>query len=273
MLENFRYVNHMNEILDFGKGKIFVNSNDLRDFTWTITSKNDRISGFKKGIVSKTIPIILKCNSEEEGVLLRNQLFEVLEKDVLAVQYGKIIIGDYFLKCFATESKKTEYLINKSYMKISIKISTDFPYWIKETKTTFNYGTGTEGKNLDFDRDFPYDYTSNLIGKTLNNTNFVPTNFRMVIYGICENPVVTVAGHAYKVTSSVAANEYITIDSVQKTVILTHVDGTQENIFNKRDRDSYIFEKMPPGAQNVAANGSFKFDITLLEERSEPKWT
>lgn len=272
MLEKFQYINHMNESLDFGEDRLFVNENDLHDFAWEVASKNDRISGFKRGIVNKTIPILLKCNTEEEGVALRNRLFEVLEKDVLAVKHGKIILNGYYLECFAVESKKSEYLIHDSYMKVEVKISTDKPSWIKETSSLFNYGYGSDGKNLDYNRDVPYDYTSNLIGKQLNNTNFVPSNFRLNIFGICGTPVVNIAGHPYKVSVTVEENEYLTIDSANKTIVLTKADGTQVNCFNLRDRDSYVFEKIPVGLCNVSCNGSFTFEIVLLEERSEPKW-
>lgn len=273
MLESFIYSNHMNEGLEFGKNKLFVNENDLRDFAWEIKNKNNRISGFKKGIVSKTIPVIIKCNNEKEGYELRNKLFEICEKDVLAVKHGKIIIGEYYLKCFVTESKKSDYLIHGSYMRASIKISTDFPYWCKEKSTTFNYGSGPKGMNLDFKRDFPSDYTSNLLGKTLFNSHFAATDFRIVIHGICENPKINIGGHEYSVEVSVAKNEYLTIDSQNKTVILTHENGVQENYFKKRNRDSYVFEKIPPGNLNVSANANYKFEVILLEERSEPKWT
>ena len=272
MLEQLKYINHMNEVLEFGKGKLFVNSNDLRDFAWSITSKNDRISGFKKGIASKSIPIILKCNTEEEGIALKNKLFEVFEKDVLAVKHGKIIIGDYYLQCFVTESKKSEYLIHKSYMKVTVKVSTDIPSWIRETTSIFNYGGGVAGVDLDFNRDFPFDYTSNLLGKSLKNTHFVASNFRINIYGACVNPRITIAGHDYEVAASIGANEYLTIDSTDKTIILTHSNGTKENCFNLRNRNSYIFEKIPSGVSNVSASGNFKFDIVLLEERGEPRW-
>lgn len=272
MLEQLKYINHLGETLEFGKNNLFVNENDLRNFAWEITSKNDRISGFKKGIVSKTIPIVLKCESDEEGVMLKNKLFETFEKDVLAVKHGRIIIGDYYLKCFVTESAKSNYLIHKNYLKISVKITTDFPYWIKETMSTFNYGGLVDGCDLDFNREFPFDYTSNLRGKQLNNEHFVAANFRINIYGICENPSVNIGGHLYEVEASVGNNEYLTIDSVNKTIVLTKIDGTQVNFFNKRNRNSYIFEKMPPGVSNVSANGIFKFDIILLEERGEPKW-
>lgn len=273
MLEKFQYINHMNESLDFGRDKLFVNENDLRDFAWEVTSKNDRISGFKKGIVEKTIPIILKCNSPEEGLALRNRLFEVFEKDVLAVKHGKIIVGDYYLKCYVTKSQKSDYLINNNYMKITVGISTDYPYWVKETTTTFGMGAGVGGKNNDYNKDYPYDYTSNLLGKALQNTSFVPSNFRIMVFGACENPSVTIGGHEYKVNASVAEKEYLTIDSTNKTIVLTHSDGTQENCFNLRNRESYVFEKMPIGMLNVAANGDFNFDVVLLEERGEPKWT
>lgn len=273
MLEKLQYKNHINEVLDFGTKKLYVNENDLRDFAWEVTSKNNRISGFKKGIVSKTIPIIMKVDTVEEGLQLRNKLFEVFEKDVLAVKHGKIIIGDYYLKCFVTESAKTDYLIYKGYMRINAKISTDFPYWVKESTTRFNYArTGETGTNLDYNRDFPSDYASNLIGTSLINSNFVASNFKMVIHGACENPVVTIAGHNYAVNVSIAESEYLTIDSINKTIIKTLADGRTENCFNLRDRSSYIFEKIPAGTLNVASSSDFLFDVTLLEERGEPKW-
>lgn len=272
MLEKFIYRNHMSEEISFGQGGIYVNSNDLHDYSRNYTSKNDRISGFKAGIVKKSIPVIIKCDSEEEGIRIKNRLFECAEKDVLAMQYGQIIIGEYRLKCYITGSKKSDYLISKKYMKTTLTIVTDLPSWVKETTTTFGYGQGAEGSNLDFNNDFPMDYTSNLLGKSLNNTNFIETNFRMIIYGACENPEVVVSGHSYKIDVALEENEYLTIDSVEKTIVLTHTDGTTENCFNKRNRDSYIFEKIPSGVCGVSS-GHFKFDVTLLEERSEPKWT
>ena len=41
-------------------------------------------------------------------------------------------IGDYYLQCYITASKKTDYLIRKGYMRISLEISTDRTYWVRE---------------------------------------------------------------------------------------------------------------------------------------------
>lgn len=126
---------------------------------------------------------------------------------------------------------------------------------------------------MDFNHDFPFDYASNLLGKSITNTGFVPSNFRITFYGAADSPSVTVRGHPYQVHATLLGNEYIAIDSVSKTILLIHIDGTVENIFNKRNKESYIFEKIPTGVSLVELAGCQKADITLLEERGEPKWT
>ena len=102
---------------------------------------------------------------------------------------------------------------------------------------------------------------------------FADANFKLVIYGAVTNPAITIGGHVYQVNCTVAAGEYLTIDSLTKKIFLTGSGGAVTNKFNDRNRDSYIFEKIPAGANAVAWSGSFGFDVTIYEERSEPKWT
>lgn len=272
MIERITYKNHMNETIELGVDNIYANKSDIHDFSWSVVSKNNRISSFKKGIVKKTIPLIVKANSKAECISLKNRLFELCEKDVLAVKPGRLIIGDYYMNCYVTESKKTEYK-DDMYMSLTITVQTDMPYWIRESTTGFNYGdVEYTGGDLDFNRDYPYDYMSNVLGKQLENSNFVPSNFRMIIYGPCIEPSVTVNGHVYGIDVELEANEYIQIDSTEKTIVMVQADGTNVNCFSKRDKDSYIFEKMPVGTSNISSSADFKFDIVLLEERGEPKW-
>lgn len=269
MLEKFKYTNHINESIGFGAEGLYVNENDLRDFSWEVSSKNGRITSFNRGIVTKTIPIIVLSDKASE---IKNRLFEVCEKDVLAEQHGKIRIGEYYLKCYVTGSKKSNYLLSRKNTDILVEIKTDRPYWVKESKTTFGYDIVSESTNLDFNNDFPYDYASNMLGKELNNTGFAPANFQMMIYGPAENPSVNIGGHVYTANVSVAKNEYLLIDSVAKKVFLKHTDGYETNCYDLRDRESYIFQKIPAGVNLVSVNGDFKFDVILFEERSEPKW-
>lgn len=232
--------------------------------------------------MEKAIPLIICCNSEDEGVAVKNRLLEITEKDVLSLQHGRIIIGDYYLKCYITGSKKSNYLLNKKYLETTLTVATEYPQWIKETLTSFlingdvlsdTIEESKSGKrNLDFQVDFPYDYMSEMKGKTLNNTGFVGVNFRLTIYGAVVNPVIYISGHCYQVNCHIEENEYLTIDSMAKTILLTKSDGTIENRFHQRNRESYIFEKIPAGANVVAWDKTFGFDIVMFEERSEPKW-
>lgn len=275
MLEQLKYKNHINEVFEFGRNGIFVDMSDIHNYEWTVKSKNNRIASLDYAISKRKLPIIICCDTEEQGIEARNRLLEITEKDVLALQHGRIIIGNYYFKCFVTKSEKKDYLLNKRLMKLTLTLTTDFPFWVKETTHTF----GADqidllgASHLDFNYDHPFDYSSDINSDTLNNSSFVPANFRMVIYGACTNPAVYIAGHTYQVNCTVAAGEYLTIDSSLKKVFLTSTTGEVTNMFSKRSRESYTFEKIPSGNCDVGWSGDFGFDVILLEERSEPKWT
>lgn len=275
MLEKFKYINHKNEVLEFGSGSLFANENNLRDFEWDVQKVNDRISGFKKGIEKKSIPIIIKCDSKEEGIKMRNKIFEVTEKDILANKPGKIVIGDYYLKCFVTGLSKADYLLSKQYLEMDMDIQTDAPNWYKEKTFSYKFtNEATGGDFLDYPHGTPFDYQRDNSMKILENDSFVPSNFKINIFGAAENPRIIIGGYAYTVYTTLTANEYLTINSVDKTVYLTRRNGEKVNCFNLRDKDVYIFEKIPPGVQTVTANiEGLRFEVTLYEERSEPKWT
>lgn len=272
MLEKFKYINHVGEVLEFGKAPLFVNENDLRNFSWVVDTMNDKISGFSKGIVSKTIPIIIKCNSKAEGLAMRDHLFEVFEKDIIAKQYGRIVVGEYYLRCFVTDSSKSGYLTSAEYMELELVIQTDLPNWAREITTRFLTTTKDEGF-LDFPYDFSYDLKNGMALGEIFNSGIISTDFRIDIYGTVVNPVIFIGGHEYSVNTEVASGEVLTIDSVEKTITLTKVNGKKVNCFMHRNRNSYIFQKIPSGVSTVTTGAvDFSFAVTLLEDRSEPRW-
>ena len=274
MLEQLKYRNHLGETFEFGKDGIFVNYNDLRDYEWTVAKKNNRITDLSYTIVKRKLPIIIYCKTEAAGVAAKNRLFEIVEKDVLAMQHGRIILGDYYLRCYVVKSQKKNYLSTKRYLEVTLTLTTDFPYWIKETSSNFlrNDLQHEKSKWLEYDYDFPHDYLNDVRSDVLSNKNFVASNFRLMINGPCENPIIHISDHAYQVKCTVEAGEYLTVDSVAKTITKTGVDGTITNLFNRRNKESYIFEKIPAGENSISWNGTFSFEIILHEERSEPKW-
>lgn len=272
MLERVKYRNHMGEVIDFGKSGIFIAASDLHDYQWVISKKNNKISCFEREVTNRTLPVTILCATVEDGLAARNRLMEVAEKDVLAKKPGQIIVGDYYYTCYITGSKKSSYLKSRRLMETKLTVTSDAPYWVREELHSFRKA-GTSDQGLDYPFDYAFDFTSSFRSTTLTNTGFTASNFRMIIYGPCSSPSVYVSGHAYVVNCDIEDGEYLTIDSVAKTVTKTAADGTITNVFNLRGRESYIFEKIHSGDSMVTWDGEFGVDFILLEERSEPKWT
>ncbi len=271
MQERLQYINHMNEVIDFGRNGIYVSSNDLHDYDWEPVTRNDRISGFRRGITSRTLPVVIFCSSAAAGLSARNLLLEVAEKDILAEKPGKIVIGDYYYPCYIIGSKKANYMKAKCRMDVTLTLSSDASFWIRESKFSFRKAAAvSSGAGYPFD--YPFDYTSAFTQSELLNTSFVPSNFRLTMFGPCEAPGIYIAGHLYNVQCTLQEGEYVVVDSLAKTITKVAVDGTVTNMFNSRNRISYIFEKIPPGSNAVSWDGSIGIDVILLEERSEPKW-
>jgi len=277
VLEKIMYINHLNEKVCFGEDGVYANENDLRDFSWNVGSRNNKIATFKKGLVKKSLQYMIACRSRDEGTRIKNRIFEIMEKDILTKTPGKMIIGDYYLQCFVSESRKSEYLINEGYMIVDLTIQTDNPEWIRETTTSFSITSVATVSDavqyLDYEYDYPHDYASGVSSREIINSGIAEAAFRMIFYGPCTNPTIYISGHKYAVNVDVAEGEYLTVDSTGKTIILTRYDGEKVNCYGSKDRDWYIFKRIPTGPNEIIiANDSLNFDITLLEERSEPAW-
>lgn len=99
----------------------------------------------------------------------------------------------------------------------------------------------------------------------------------------CKNPITVGASfeptfvrifsnNVYQVDISLNVGERLEIDSRKKTVKLIHSDGYTENVLWSAIKEYYIFEKIAAGTQIIAWDGSFAFDLILIDKRSEPLW-
>lgn len=81
----------------------------------------------------------------------------------------------------------------------------------------------------------------------------------------------------YELQTTLYENEYAVIDSStryskDRKIIRVKSDGSQEDIFNSRNKASDIWQKIPPGRSVVSWNGAFGFDVVLFNERGTPRW-
>lgn len=127
--------------------------------------------------------------------------------------------------------------------------------------------------SLDYLYDFNYDLKTDVESIQITNDTVENADFIMKIYGNASNPTVYIGNNVYFVNVEVPATDILIIDSVEKRVYRKNlINGNEINCFKYRDRDNYIFQKIPKGTHSVVRNTNFKVEIEIIEYRSEPAW-
>ena len=275
MLDKFTYTNHLGEVITFGDFPYFANHSDLRDYEW---SYDENITKFDRRTVTKTLKVYV-VGTEKTANTAKDKLYEIIEKDVLAMKKGTFTIGDYKMNAFVYGSRKTEYLTSRNLLAVELAVVTDTPQWKSEKR--FGFYANTKIDNVDYGRDFseargyPYGHSYNQASINIDNDNFYACGFRLTIYGEVTNPAIVIGDKLYRINVTVAKGEYLEIvsDGTTKTITLYKGDGVKEDCFSKRYKQQSVFAKIETGINPVVWDNTFGFDLTLLEERSEPKWT
>lgn len=270
MLDRMIFINHLNQKIEFGKNGVYLEENSIRDYKWEYTTLSDKIVGFNKKVVTIDIPILIVNNEKNE---VANEIYEICERGINANIPGKLWIGNYYLSGYIFADSSTDFVYNK-VMKKTLKFVTDEHFWIRTQTYMFRVNNSALMEDgLGYPYDYPYDYLSPKSIQNFTNETYMDANFEMTVYGPVENPMVSINGNVHKVNVNVDANEFLKINSKSRTILRTNNKGKQFNEFSKRDKSAGdVFKLIEPGKNKVILNGDFNVDITIFEERSEPKW-
>ena len=272
MRDIFIYENHLGQ--RFEEDCVFLNYSDLRDYSWSYDTMNSRISRFYRSITERSLPLVIVGKTGDEATAIKNKLFEIAEADIMAMIPGKIYSGEYYTQGYITSSAKSKYLINKRFCKIDLILTSDDPSWYREQTYRFLPTPSVDvGEGHGYPFDYPYDYaTKSRTTRKIESNSLLGSEFRIVVYGSATNPLIKIGDHRYSINGTVGVGEMLTIDSITKKITLTSQTGQKINWFDRRNRDSYIFETIPPGINYVNWDGTFGFDLIVIEKRSEPRW-
>lgn len=281
MLEQVKYYNHLGESISFGSASgYYLNYNDLRDYEWGYDTEHGKVVNFRRGVTKKAVPILIKGGTVAASLMLKNALYATFEKDIIAGVPGYFQIGDYKMECYVYASKKSDYLIDKTAVRINASIVSETGAWVKSNLHTYVYDNSypsSEEPAKDYEYDYEYDYMSAYstgYNAEINNAHFAPVDWIMQISaGGTQGAIEIIIGtDLHKLNYTIPANGVVEINSKLKTIVSISPTGTRTNRFNLRDKTTDIFAKIGPGVSPVSWNGAYNFTLTLLLERSEPVW-
>lgn len=281
---NIVYANNLNEKIEFCQWPYMVTGGNLFDGDYDEIEEDDHIQGFERRITDKKLKIEINAIGQKNFAAAVDRLEEVTEKDVLNSKAGKLYVGNSYMKCWIVGTSKDRWVNDLDGVSNELRILSDYPYWItEELFRYFKQGTGTtpsgdELEWLEYPYNVPYEYAKVRNLQYIQNNSYTASGFRMTIYGPCINPLIRIAGHIYEIRTTLYEGEYAVIDSStryakDRSIIKVKRDGSEENLFNSKNNESSIWEKIPPGRSVVSWSGGFGFDIVLFNERGTPKWT
>lgn len=254
-----------------------VTDGNFHKYSWNKnvveSKKGDIVKNFAKGSVTYSAVLSFRGKLEERKKLL-NQLRDDFERDIEEMKPGKLLFGNYYIEGYIVESETKVSEIKNNWSQDTIQIYCPSGTWIREETRHFYHTSETEvAEGIDFPFDFPFGFAkSNTGAEKWNIDHCTSSNFKMTIYGPCVDPRILINGYPRQVFTSLEANEYLVIDSRDSTVIKHLANGTAVSVYNSRQFQPSIFEKIPSGLLGIGWSGAFGFDITLYIERSEPKW-
>lgn len=241
----------------------------------TDTGMGDSVYGFSKEPITYDITLTVRGSLEERKRQL-DDLTNAWEYDIVNVKPGRIYFGKYYIEGYILEMSNEVSSTWNNWTDCKVAIYCPYPFWSEESKKDFfpdGMDRGEEYDFLDYPHGYNYDYSRQKSGSQhWYIDHYRSNNFKMTIYGPCANPRITINDHVYQVYDTLEKGEYIVIDSRTKTITKHLSNGTTQNIFAKREKESSVFEPIPSGDLLINWSGAFGFEITVYKERSVPRW-
>lgn len=235
----------------------------------------DDVYGFSKEAVTYSITLTLRGKLDERKDLL-DDLTDAFEYDVVNLTPGRVYFGGYYIECYIKASSNEVSKTWNNWTDCKVEIYCPYPFWSKEQKRSFFKAEDEKGEEYEFlgyPYGFAYDYSKPAVGaEHWNVEHYRSSNFKLIVYGPCANPRITIDKNVYQVFDTLERNEYIIVDSRTKTVMKYLSNGTNQNIFYKKGTENSVFTLIPSGDLIISWSGEFSFDIIVYKERSVPKW-
>lgn len=236
------------------------------------TSFGGEIKKFYKSFVEYTLTVSVVCDSQEDFANKIQNMSDVFQADIENKTPGKLYFNKTYLECFIRSSSYAEYDDLFYMADIELTVVSPYPGWISESLNTYCFG-----KDIDETSVLGFSVVGVAVlntgkgasaDKTINNSQLVPCDMSIMMFGPAESPLVQIGDNYYQVNYTIESGQTLTINTKSKTVTLG--DGT--NLFAYRNYDHNIFEKLQPGSNKIIYSEASWLFITKYESRGQPSW-
>lgn len=273
-VEKLTYTNSRGESISFNDGSgLCLDESEISGWSFSADSGSDRVKSFSRGVYSKKLNASIIADSTEQANKIRNKLHDVCIVDIEAETPGVLTCRDWEIRCWINEGSHSDYTEWDSFDTLELNVISDSKYWYRQTTQHFELIDKELSEIVfDFPLSFPFDLYSSSIKSNVVNGEALESDMIIRIYGPVQNPSLSIAGHTYEADVVIDERECLEINTLEKTVTLITKFGEKINCYSKRNRQSYIFQRLPSGNSSIYSDYQIVFDIVLLSRRAEPKW-
>lgn len=229
------------------------------------------INKFRKKAAAYSL-IIDFLGNKSERAKNANKFFDMTEEDVLNKTPGRLFLNEYYIECFVIKKESGGRDDRQRMVQMETKIYAPYPFWVSENTYTFQNSGIFSTDNKRYPGQYQYRYANGTSSGYIMNPHFAESNFKMIIYGPVTNPMVSIGETSYLVNIVLEEGEYLEIESKNRTITKAMKNGERVNAFHNRAKGKDFFQKISSGRQTISWTGKFYFELTIYEERGEPRW-
>lgn len=256
---------------------------NLHEYEWTVDATEQffgvTVKDFLKDAVEYAVTLTFRGSLEKRYDAM-DDMINSFEYDIVNKTPGRLYFGEYYIRCYIKEAKSKVNTTWNNWSDLTVSVYCPYPFWVHEQTVSIqpieqNAKTASDAKGYPYGYNYSYPVGQSAVRMSVDH--YADSDFQMIIYGPASEVNVTIAGHPYAVHYKVETGEYMTIDSrstqpADRRVFLTKSNGEKVNLFNYRDSENSVMQKIPPGEVMIDYSRLYGIDLTLFLERSEPKW-
>lgn len=260
----------------------YLDVEPLFDYKWSHSTRDNNVSskvkGFYKDIEEKSLSMKFFGDTKAEVNEAIDAFNSVVEADIFDNINGKITVGDWYTYGYITAADNKNWQYGAAVLEKTVTLLSERQAWYSVLKRD-SYGNAvkmtadTWDKQYEACYQYDYDYTNNGESQLiLNNPSVNESEFILTVQGPAESPYLGIGDNVYHITTDVPDGAVLVIDSTEKTALMTLATGEVVNVFSARDSDHYLFKRIASGQNPLVYDGTFLWQLEVIEERSEPRW-